>query len=128
MDEVKYQLKKFEDSLSRLREVVNYPEESEIVIDATIQRFEFTFEMAWKAIKKVLRYFGENCTSPRNCIKMAYSKGWIKDEEQWLNLLDARNKTSHTYNQALAEEVYKIIKSNVDVFDELLTALNSSLL
>jgi len=124
MREVEYQLKKFEKALNRLKEALNADVDQSILIDAVIQRFEFTYEMAWKAIKAVLKYFGERCNSPRSCIKSAYEKGWIEDEEAWLTLLEARNLTSHTYNEAIAKKVFELIQEKVSLFDELLNKLS----
>lgn len=99
MDEVKYQKNKYDNALKKLKEALLLnTETNSIVIDATIKRFEFTFEMAWKLMKLFLKYLGEECLSPRKCIKICYREGIINDEGGWLNLLEARNLTSHTYN------------------------------
>lgn len=65
-------------ALNRLKEAIN-EQESPLSIDGTIQRFEFTFEQAWKTIQKFLNYEGYDCNSPRNCLKQAYSAGMISD-------------------------------------------------
>ena len=54
---------------------------------------------------------------------MAYRMGWIKDEERWLELLEAINLTSHTYDQETAMDVYETVKENCEVFDSLLKEL-----
>jgi nucleotidyltransferase substrate binding protein (TIGR01987 family) len=113
----------------RLKEVLSLNmEETDIVIDATIQRFEFTFELAWKTIKEFAETLraGE-CNSGRSCIKLAYKLGWIKDEKKWLSLLEARNLTSHTYDQEIALETYLIIKSEHTAFENLILSLKKEL-
>jgi nucleotidyltransferase substrate binding protein (TIGR01987 family) len=113
----------------RLKEVLSLNmEETDIVVDATIQRFEFTFELAWKTIKKFAETLraGE-CNSGRSCIKLAYKLGWIKDEKKWLSLLEARNLTSHTYDQEIALETYLIIKSEHTAFENLILSLKKEL-
>ena len=93
------------DSLTRvLREKKN-----DIVRDATIQRFEYTFELSWKLLKRYLE--SQNNTieaSIKNVFREAGKLGLIDSVEHWFEYLDARNLTSHTYNESTAEEVYKV--------------------
>jgi len=124
MEALQIQLGKFERSVDRLKEVLKRRrEDDEIVLDATIQRFEFVFENAWKSIKLALKVLGIEALSPRECIKKAYRQGWVDDEEALLELLKARNLTSHTYSEPIAESVYTAVKENVPIFEELLKAL-----
>ncbi len=85
-------------------------------IDGTLQRFEFTFEMAWKALKKFLLIEGYDCFSPRDCIKKAYQSGYIENEKEWLDMMKDRNLTSHLYDEKLAGDIYKRVK-NIYVFN-----------
>ncbi len=128
-EELKTRLKTLKDAYNRLKKILTMnPEETDIVIDATIQRFEFTFELAWKTIKKFAEILGAGeCNSGRSCIKLAYRLGWIEDEEKWLSLLEARNLTSHTYNQEIALNVYEMIKSQHTAFKNLILSLEKEL-
>ena len=118
------QLENFENATKRLKAALEYdPLELDIVMDAVIQRFEFTFETAWKSAKLVAKAVGYDCKSPKGCLKLAYRMGWIKDEERWLELLEARNLTSHTYDQETAMDVYETVKENFQVFGSLLSEL-----
>ena len=125
MKEITIQLKRFKDSIERLKEALSYDiNDIDIALDATIQRFEFTFENAWKSIMVVAKYMGlGECKSPRSCIKFAYRMGWIEDEDPWLSLLEARNLTSHTYNEDMAYRVYERIKDSFYLFERLLQEL-----
>jgi nucleotidyltransferase substrate binding protein, HI0074 family len=124
MIEARFQLENFENATKRLRAALEYdPLELDIALDAVIQRFEFTFEMAWKSVKLAAKTVGYDCKSPKGCLKLAYRMGWIKDEEKWLELLEARNLTSHTYDQEIAMDVYETIKENFQVFGSLLREL-----
>lgn len=116
---LRYALKRYSDAVERLKEAIN-ERESSLSIDGTIQRFEFTFELAWKMLQKVLRYEGLDCNSPRDCLRKAYSSGIISDEELWLNMLDDRNITSHIYDEAHAKKIYDRIR---DRYTEELKAL-----
>jgi nucleotidyltransferase substrate binding protein (TIGR01987 family) len=81
-------------------------EKDDFVCDAAIQRFEFCFELAWKAIQAVCRLEGIECASPRMAFSIAWRQGWISEEGAWLDMLDDRNKTSHTYRESMALEVF----------------------
>lgn len=88
--------------------------------DAAIQRFEFTFELAWKALKDFYFEKGVDLNSPKDVFRHAFASGDIQDEKIWLEMLKDRNLTSHTYNEPLACAVFSHLP-------QYLTALNSLL-
>lgn len=97
----------FAQALTRLEDVLRRsPAEDDIVLDATIQRFEFTIELCWKALKKKLYVEGVEAATPRNVLQQAYMAHWISDEEIWLDMLKDRNLTSHTYREEQAKLIY----------------------
>ena len=121
-------LENFEQAVLRLEAALQYdPEVLDIALDAVIQRFEFTFERAWKSIWLAAKAVGYDCKSPRGCLKLAYKLEWIEDEEKWLRLLEARNLTSHTYDQETAVEVYETVKDTFEVFKSLLEELRKEI-
>lgn len=83
---------------------------SEIVRDAAIQRFEYSFELAWKTLQVASSYMGFVSNSPREAIKHGFKMGWIQNPEQWFEAMEARNRTSHVYNPVVAQEVYEVAK------------------
>lgn len=85
-------------------------DEDDLYLDATIQRFEFTFELAWKLMKAVLEYEGIEATSPRSSIREAWKQHLIGDAEKWLDMQVKRNLSSHTYNEETAQDIYRHIK------------------
>lgn len=96
---------------ARLAEVVAHPE-SELIRDAAIQRFEFTFEVVWKTLKLYLEHQGLECGSPRLTLKKAFIENLISTPEEadvWLQMLEDRNLTSHAYDEALAHRIYEHI-------------------
>jgi nucleotidyltransferase substrate binding protein (TIGR01987 family) len=103
----------FLQALKRLGEAVTESQqrpESDTLRDGVIQRFEFTFELAWKVLKARLDFEGfAEANSPRAVIKQAFQLGWLPDEGAWLSLLDDRNQTSHTYDAASAMIIYQRI-------------------
>lgn len=62
--------------------------------------------MSWKAIKAFVEEKGITCASPLDCFREAYRQGLIEYEDIWIDMVKIRNKTAHTYNEKLAEQVY----------------------
>ncbi len=90
--------------LKSLAEALALPK-SDIVRDATIQRFEFCVELAWKTARKSM---GSATTAPKQVIREMAQNGYIDDVDAWFEFLEGRNLSSHTYDEELAEKVYKI--------------------
>jgi nucleotidyltransferase substrate binding protein (TIGR01987 family) len=79
-------------------------------VDATIQRFEFTFELAWRFLRD---YFFERdieLNYPKEVLQQAFSVNLINNENIWIKMLKDRNMTSHTYDERLANEIFLRIK------------------
>jgi nucleotidyltransferase substrate binding protein (TIGR01987 family) len=96
-------------ALKAFESVMRIPEPSDIERDAAIQRFEFTFEAVWKTAKEMLYVVeGIDQGSPKGVIRSCREIGLLNDKEtvQLLKMVDDRNLTVHTYNEALAEEIY----------------------
>lgn len=103
----------FLNALERLQEALQQ-EPTEFIIDGTLHRFEFTFELAWKLIKNYLEYLGmaETTGSPRETIQNGFKQGIIEDGEEWINMMLARNSLSHIYDEKSSREIYVKIKNN----------------
>lgn len=108
-EELTFHLERVNQALSTLDEVLAMPY-TVIVRDASIQRFEYTFEIAWKLFKKVAKVDGIEVTSPRQALRAAYQMGLITDIDIWFEMLEDRNMTSHTYDQYIANKVYESAK------------------
>lgn len=79
--------------------------------DACIQRFEFSFELAWKMLKRRLELDAPSAPeidamSYRTLMRVAAERGLIADPRPWFGYRDQRNLTSHTYDQAKAAQVF----------------------
>ena len=109
-------------ALKKLREACDKAEkqneEMEIYRDATIQRFEFTVELFWKSLKKILEYEKIDANTPRAVLKESYQVGLIDDEKKWLMVVEDRNRSSHTYSEKAAKEIYERIKSYVPFLEK----------
>ena len=79
--------------------------------DGLIQRFEFTFELAWKTLKTVFEAEGLlGLNSPKTVLREAYAAELINDDDTWLKMLNDRNTTAHIYSEDLAKEICQNIK------------------
>jgi len=114
-------------AVDRLREALDQPADSDLLRAGCIQYFEFTFELAWKAIKVMAEQSGlEGCGSPKACLKVAFSQGWIANEQLWLAMLEARNRMSHTYHANEALRVYDSLLEFLLPMRTLLTVLRTA--
>ncbi len=78
---------------------------SELEKQGLIQAFEFTHELAWNVMKDYLAYQGNDAiTGSRDAVRETFRMGLIHDGERWMEVLTSRNRSSHTYNQAVANE------------------------
>ena len=82
----------------------------DMYLDATIQRFEFCFELAWKLMKAILEYEGVEANSPRSSIREGWKQGLISDAEAWLDMMEKRNLSSHTYDENVARDIYHEVR------------------
>ncbi|WP_058306377.1 nucleotidyltransferase substrate binding protein [Gracilibacillus massiliensis] len=99
-----------EKSLLRLEEALHENQNNSLIVDGTIQRFEFTIELYWKTLKRLLQVEGIVAKTPKETLKEAYQVGWLENEKAWLQMLRDRNETSHTYNEELAIQIVENIQ------------------
>lgn len=113
----------FDKALQRLTMALAQ-ERNEYTQDAVIQRFEFTYELAWKALKNLLAMKDIDVRNAKDTLKAAYQQGLIQDANAWSLLHQQRNLTSHTYDSQLADEVYDFVaQQGVTLFKALQTTL-----
>jgi len=96
-----------------------------------IQHFEFTYELCWKFIKRWLKTNSnyaeaENPITRRELFRLAAKSHLISDPQKWFAYGDARNITSHTYNEETSEHVYSLAKEFISHAEELLSRLEAS--
>jgi nucleotidyltransferase substrate binding protein (TIGR01987 family) len=108
-ERAEYKLQNFKKAIDRLHEAVigvRQLKGNQIIRDGLIQRFEFTFELAWKTAKVKLELQGfHDALSPKAVLKEMYALKWIHDEATWLEMLKDRNMTSQVYDEYVADEI-----------------------
>jgi len=95
----------------------------DIFLDLAVKRFEFTYEMAWKAIKRYLDFIGIDAPSPRSCFREAYQQGLIGDQDVWLEMIEQRNLSSHVYSEIEIEGIL----SRLDIYRQAFENLRETL-
>lgn len=111
-------LENYLNAVNRLGEAVTEylkQKDNTLYQDAVIQRFEFTFELAWKSLKEYMVDQGlnlnDNLPFPKQVLKEAYAHNLIEDEGVWSNMLVSRNMTSHVYDESTAAAIAETISS-----------------
>ena len=99
-------------SLVRSENALKLDEGNEFIQDSLIQRYEYTIELAWKTMKDYLEFEGfVDVSSPKKAVRKAFQEEIIKDGSGWIKALNDRNRTSHAYEESMANEISNIIRT-----------------
>ena len=93
-----------------------------IARDASIQRFEFSVELSWKLSKKLR---GSTSATAKPVVREMLQNELIDSFEVWFDFLEARNKTSHTYDEEIAKEVYSVVQKFLPELGNLIVKLEN---
>ena len=101
-------------SLQRVLERSRTIPDDEDIRDACIQRFEYTYELAYKMLKRQLEQELPSSEELdhlpfKELIRVGAERGLIADPQRWFDYRDKRNISSHTYDEAKAREVFDIL-------------------
>jgi len=110
-DVLDYSIKKLRKAYRKLSEGIKQTKD-ELDRDGVIQRFEFTFELLWKALKIYLENQGVIIKTPRDSFAEAFRVNIISDEKIFLDMLEDRNNTSHIYDEETSKKIFNRIKEN----------------
>lgn len=117
----------FEKSLRYLQDAMSIYEPDIIQKAGLIQFFEMSFELAWNTVKDYLESQDFEIKSPRGALKKGFETGLIADGHGWMELLEDRNLTAHTYDEKVINEIellirekyYPLLKQLYDHFKQL---------
>ncbi|MGN7611345.1 nucleotidyltransferase substrate binding protein [Magnetococcales bacterium HHB-1] len=101
----------------------------EAVRAGVIQSFEFTYEQCWKLMRRWLK----NNVGPthvdgitrRQLFRLSAEHRLIDDVDQWMDFHDNRNRTSHTYNEDTAVEVFRSATAFTHAAKQFLAAIEA---
>jgi len=99
---------------------------SELEEQGTIQAFEFTHELAWNVLKDFLEYRQglHNLYGSKDSTREAFKRGLIENGEVWMDMINSRNLSTHTYNSDVARGVVQaIVKDYYAEFRRLLDTM-----
>lgn len=126
-------LENYKKALKTLDKAMIKPPANDLERDGIIQRFEYCVEISWKSAKKVLEYHEQFADTPRNIIRELAKINWIDNPDEWIDFLEARNKTSHLYHEEVANheevatELFKLVPSFLQASHQLLVKLEDML-
>ena len=126
MDRLNWRMQQAARAFANFKQLAFIDSPSLIERDAAIQRFEYTTEAYWKAAQTaLLEHFGVEAASPKAVIRAAAQNGLLSepDARAAMGLIDDRNLTSHTYNEALAITLFARLAGHAGVLERLLEGL-----
>jgi len=101
----------------------------EVYRAAIIQNFEFSFELCWKLMQRWLKkddtHAVDRTLNKKDIFRLAHAKGLIHDTEKWFEYLNARNRTSHTYDENIADAVFKVAQDFYYDFKDFLETMET---
>jgi nucleotidyltransferase substrate binding protein (TIGR01987 family) len=117
-------------ALKTLNEILKDKQRTDIHRDAAIQRFEYTFEAVWKVGQAFLReHEGIETGSPKAVFRAFFQTGYFKETQTQLALtmVDDRNLTSHTYNEALSDQIFDTLPAYASLMRFCLSSMKKAL-
>lgn len=114
MDNTKWMNKfeNFEKANAQLQKALLQKDFNDLEREGLIQRFEFTFELAWKTLQEYHACNGhEEVKGPRKVIKQAFADNLITDGQGWINMMESRHESVHTYNEPSIIKIFDDIKN-----------------
>jgi nucleotidyltransferase substrate binding protein (TIGR01987 family) len=103
----------FSKAFSQLSDAVQLAQQrplSKLEEQGLIQAFEYTHELAWNALKDFLESRGvRNLYGSKDATREAFKGGLIDNGEVWMDMIQSRNLTSHTYNESTVSHIVSAI-------------------
>ena len=115
MHDIRWQqrFENFSSALHQLTQAVELSRQralSDLEKQGVIQGFEIVHELAWNVLKDFLEYEGiAGIVGSRGAVREAFKRDLLDDGALWMDMIEKRNLSSHTYNKALAEELVNAI-------------------
>jgi nucleotidyltransferase substrate binding protein (TIGR01987 family) len=117
----------YQKALAKLQDALDQFDEgmTDLEKEGMIQRFEYTYELAWKTLQDLLYERGyTDIKGPTLVLQQSLRDNYITEEEGWRKMKAARELTSHTYDEHTANTIVMAIR---DTYFNLLSALQKRL-
>ena len=115
----KQRFSNYNKALARLEDFIQKKNLSKLEEQGLIKAFEYTYELAWNVIKDYYEYQGvTGIQGSRDAFRLAFQRGLIEDGETWMDMIDSRIQTTHTYNEEVDIAIYESI-DNPDLIDHI---------
>ncbi len=119
-------LKRYEEAVKKYDELINEGF-GDIYLDLIVKRFEFTYEMSWKALKRYLEFLGFEIKNPREAFKEGFAQNILNDEKIWLEMIEQINLSSHVYDENEIIEILNKKDKYLESFQQLKYNLENGL-
>lgn len=127
---VQDKLADLKNALERLKEGLTVSQQSStnlMLRDGAIQRFEFTFELAWKTLKEACETKGKSAGSPMDIFRLSADLYFVEDPKTWFDFLKNRNLASHLYDNAAISKVFSDIPKFIAETEKVIAAIEKQL-
>ena len=112
----------YKKALNQLHEFIVKKNLTPMEEQGLIKSFEYTYELAWNTMKDFYESQGEsNLQGSRDVIRLAFKRGLLEDGQGWMDMVDSRIQTVHTYDEEIAK---KVIKAIFEKYSDLFLKLN----
>ncbi|MCI5130267.1 MAG: nucleotidyltransferase [Candidatus Electrothrix sp. EH2] len=109
----KQRFSNYQKALRQLQKFIDKGELSELEEQGLIKSFEYTYELAWNTLKDFLEFKGHtDIFGSRDAFRKAFQLGIIENGAIWMDMIQSRNRTTHTYNEDTAHEISKTVVSD----------------
>lgn len=116
-------LRNFEKALNALEKSLATPVKEPRDLSGIVKDFEIVYELGWKALKTFLEKQGHQTQSARDTFSEAYRLNYLSEQNVWLEIIEDRNLTVHTYDEQFAQELCERIKKRYVLAFQALLAL-----
>jgi len=126
----KQRFSNYNKALGQLQKFIEWGPLNELEEQGLIQAFEYTYELAWNVMKDYFSHVQaeQNVLGSRDAIQLAFNRGLISDGKIWMDMIESRIKSSHTYNEDTAKEIAgKIVLQYYPLFVVLQQKMNKLL-
>jgi len=115
--------KNYQKALRQLDKFLKQKNLNDLEEQGLIQAFEYTYELSWNVIKDYLNFQGiTEIIGSRDAFRMAFNRDLIGEGHIWMDMIESRIKSSHTYNEEVAKEI--LIKIRENYFDQFIQLEN----